>query len=141
MSDETEAALAFLSLWVGIMQDQQIAAAELVLADTPVHYDGPPLPDTTHPGLTYAADYVRAWDADGRRNPVFIPIVQRPAWFYGTDDWPVVSTSALRKEVLSWRPVFAPAPYVGAPAVYTWRAWSDTHGRHITTHAELVTIP
>lgn len=124
----------------GIYEDKSINELERSLYEGTWPTEGPPGPNTCHPALSHAADFVRGYNKQAvrimsvRRGQLF----QKEPQTYPTPS-SVIETN---KEVLTRSKACGPAPFIGDPrivkAVYVWPIWSDRYGRHISGDAELV---
>lgn len=137
MDDEADWVKLVVGLLRGLHEDSVIAKAEAGLAAT-ADFTSVPMPETSHPALSHAAEFVAQW----REHSVRIAAVRSAPAFvmarediYPTAEAPPVLTLTRRRRA-------AAAPFVGDPltqdARYEWAVYGDDHGRYIANAAELV---
>lgn len=136
--EEIEWAKSIRDFLRSIYEDKVISESELSLLETPALHDGAPLPNTAHPALTHAQDFVREFN----QNHVRIYMIRRaPAHLM--DEMSTYPIERPRETaILTRSKACAGAPFVGDPllnfAVYVWSIWTDDLGRHIAGNSQLV---
>lgn len=135
--DEIEFWKEVLSLLNGLHQDRVINQSELGLLDTPP-VDSVPMPETCHPALSHAEDFVRKYNRDHVR---IMGIKVRGKALMAAEKSTYPTSVETNTAILTRKKFYGPAPFVGDPlfndAAYFWPVWVDDYGRHIAGEATL----
>lgn len=119
----------------GIYEDRVISDMEEIIRKTLIDNIAA-MPNTCHPSLTHAMDYVRELNKDH----VFVAMV-KPLRNLKEEVYPEMA-EAFHKVLLTRKTCVGLAPFVGDPrmneARYVWSVWVDDYGRHVAGEAELV---
>lgn len=95
-------------------------------------------PDTEHPAYAREAPTIRRLLAEGR---YAVQVAQPPKRTAGYFPYSPIDDEVLKVRTLDVKRVTGPAPYVGKPFAYTWKAAVDDLGRWVAGPAEIVYLP